>query len=82
MLAALTETAADQYTGKHATFMPSGSVLDVVANCVGDKRAAVTKAVGWVLRETMADDESAVRAFLETHATVISAATRRGMGTG
>lgn len=66
-----------RYTGKNATFMPTPQVLDVVANCVGDERPHVTKAVGWVLRETMQADEPAVMQFLETHAADINAATRR-----
>lgn len=66
-----------RYTGKNANFMPPDEVLAVVANCVADDRATVSKAVGWVLRETMRADKAAVLEFLDTHETMISSATRR-----
>lgn len=65
------------YTGKHANFMPPNDVLAVVANCVADDRAPVSKAVGWVLRETMKADKQAVLDFMATHEATMSAATRR-----
>lgn len=66
-----------RYTGKNANFMPPADVLAIVANCVADDRATVSKAVGWVLRETMRADKAAVLEFLDIHETVISSATRR-----
>jgi len=56
------------YSGKNAVFLPPEPVLRLVANCVGDPRDSVYKAVGWVLRETMRKHPDEVDAFLETHA--------------
>lgn len=66
-----------RYTGKNVNFMPPDHVLAVVGNCVADDRATVSKAVGWVLRETMKADEQAVLDFIATHEATISPATRR-----
>jgi len=56
------------YSGKNAVFMPIDACLGLVANCADDDRATVYKAVGWVLRETMAKYPDEVIDFLETHA--------------
>ncbi len=66
-----------RYTGKNATFMPTRAVLDVVANCVADQRKTVSKAVGWVLRETMRADQPAVLAFIDQHESVMASDARR-----
>lgn len=56
-----------RYSGANASFMPTTMVLEVVENCVDDQRDTVAKALGWVLRETMRSDESAVLAFVDRH---------------
>ncbi len=65
------------YTGKNAVFMPVTPVLDLVANCATDRRESVSKAVGWVLRETMTAYPDEVIAFLQTHATHMPASAVR-----
>lgn len=66
-----------RYSGKNVNFMPTDAVLTVVANCIDDHRSHVSKAAGWVLRETMKADEPAVRAFVDSHQAVMPLAARR-----
>lgn len=70
------------YSGPNAAFMPTGMVLDLVANAVDDQRPTVSKAVGWVLRETRKADEGVVGQFIDEHAPVMAADARRRANDG
>ena len=61
------------YSGKNAVFMPVEPVLHLVKNCVDDNRESVYKAVGWLLRETMAKYPDEIGDFLRTHAPAMHA---------
>ncbi|MGZ0712122.1 DNA alkylation repair protein (plasmid) [Coraliomargarita sp. W4R53] len=56
------------HSGKNAVFMPIEACLQLLTNCVDDRRETVSSALGWVLRELLAAYPDAVLAFLATHA--------------
>jgi len=55
------------YSGKNAVFLEPALMLPLVANCLGDDRYYVQKAVGWVLRELSGADLDAATTFIEEH---------------
>lgn len=61
------------YSGKNAVFLPPDKVLPLVSNCLGDARHYVQTALGWVLREMGQAYPDEVAAYLDTHASALSA---------
>lgn len=70
-------TSLIHYSGRNAVFLPPAQMLPVLANVVGDARATVQLALGWVLRELDRDHPAVVDAFLAEHAAHIGAPARR-----
>jgi 3-methyladenine DNA glycosylase AlkD len=73
----LSITSLIHYSGRNAVFLPPQQMLPLLAGCVGDTRAGVQGALGWVLRELDREHAPVVDAFLAEHGSRIGAAARR-----
>jgi 3-methyladenine DNA glycosylase AlkD len=61
------------YSGKNAVFMPPGTVLPMVTNCLADERYYVQTAIGWVLREMGNAYPDEILTYLRANVGVLSA---------